>query len=423
MSEQSKLIKRAKKIIKAPPVWLNWVLFISLITIPIIIRYLYNMPLTPLDNSYYYLIKNPDSLYDLLLRNVSFTPIVPWLLGIGSYTFFYLLIKDADKILKAYTLFFFSITPLITTIFTTFQPYSLFLLVTLIAAYTYRKHWSSGLIIALLPAILPFEGCLIALLFIIHGLIKKHELSSATTLIAAPLLIYGEVLLGWSFRLPEISLNIAWFFGEFGGLFGFSLFIILLAWYYIFNDWKTIKKEEVILFAIFFVLSRWLPGLRPIVLMPLSVYAAKGFKEIFETKWVITFLKSTTIVLLICLALFIVIEHQQLIIKSYPTQELDQIINKITREGNIITSPDYAKYIEYKTKRLVVSDILYENIATKAFEKIEQENSPIILITPEMKEGSVWQRNDEGLLFVLNNERFIRTYETQGYELWLYLKV
>lgn len=424
MSEQYEIIKKAKMLIKSPPDWANWLLFIVLISLPPLIRFLKKAPIIALDNSYSFLIKEPRFLYDHLIQLTNYSWIIPWLLGLGSFTLFYLLVKDGKKIVKSYTLFFFTITPLITTIFSTYQPYSLFLFITLLGVYIYRKnYWFSGIIIALLPLILPFEGFLIALLFIIHGLMKKHESCSITLLLSTPLFIYIGLFFNWSLRVPDIDLGIKWFFGEFGGVFGFSLFIVLLAWYYILNNWKTIKKEEVILFILFFILSKWLPGLRPIIIMPMSVYAAKAFKEVFETKWSIEFLKGITVVLLICLGLFIVIEHQQTLINEYPTHNLDLLLGQTNYEGDIVTSDSYANYIKYKTGKEVFSEVLKENIVSKAINQLNKDGLKIIIITPEMKDGLVWQREDEGLLFVLNNERFIRAYQLQGYELWLYFDI
>ncbi|MCD4666797.1 hypothetical protein K8R47_03230, partial [archaeon] len=58
-----------------------------------------------------------------------------------------------------------------------------------------------------------------------------------------------------------------------------------------------------------------------------------------------------------------------------------------------------------------------EEEAMKYFDKYKIN---YILITPEMKRGLVWHREDEGLLHVIkNNEKiFKRIYTKKGIEIW-----
>ena len=65
-------------------------------------------------------------------------------------------------------------------------------------------------------------------------------------------------------------------------------------------------------------------------------------------------------------------------------------------------------------------DIRREN---KAMQFIDKYKIQYFLITPEMKELLVWQREDQGLLFLLeNSENFKKLYQDQGIEVWQVLE-
>jgi len=53
------------------------------------------------------------------------------------------------------------------------------------------------------------------------------------------------------------------------------------------------------------------------------------------------------------------------------------------------------------------------------FTLLRSYNIRYIWITPEMRSGLVWNKDDEGLLFLLkNSETFKKVYSTYGYEIW-----
>ena len=167
----------------------------------------------------------------------------------------------------------------------------------------------------------------------------------------------------------------------------------------------------------------------------LGIFAGFGFYRILIGKWKLELLKDLTIVLILCGLLFSTLSYLKSArdIKFDPTMsEALQGIEKNVENGTILSYPGYGFAIEYYTENPVVADYLSSQKAINLsdtlfrlrnldeFERLaEQNNIKYIVITPEMNQGLVWDREDQGLLFLLkNSESFNSVFDKNGYEVW-----
>ena len=107
-------------------------------------------------------------------------------------------------------------------------------------------------------------------------------------------------------------------------------------------------------------------------------------------------------------------------------------MEKNGKEGNVLSYQGYGFAIEYITGQPVVADSFstekYVNLSNNLFglrniDKVKdlskEYNIRYILITPEMRNGLIWSRNEEGMLFLLkNSENFNKVFDKDNYEVW-----
>lgn len=396
--------------------FLIWALFILATSLPLLVRYLNGAPITPLDGSYAHLLSN-NSLYNVTLHLFP-TILLPLILGLIS---FYLL----TRIIKGYDLILFTITPLVITTFTTHNPAALFFPLVIGAYLVFQTN--KYLALLAIP-LLVFTDALAAsamVLFAIIMLVRQRTLALATIItLAASLLISVKTGFGLTV-FTYVPL-----FGEFGSAFGYSFFILLLGLVFVVQHWRTINASLILFWLLVFVLSGYLVTLRPLVLLPLVLYAAKALYELNSKKWRLAFLKQASFLLLLCLGIFVLIMHIKLLTVATPQEELVDILayaDADPRVGAILITTTYEESARYYAVRKIVAlendDVFWEGISVKDARTFIRENDiRFIVVTPDMIRGDVWQR-DEGFRFLmLNNEKFINVQNIEGYELWLVLQ-
>ena len=413
-------------------------LSILLLVAPLGIRVITGAPITPGDSSYRYVHEAQEILagsngspYAYVLAPFLFFGVpfaLPPLLGILSLlvaaTLLRTLIKDEE--IRSYALLLFAITPLWITISTTHTPLSLFLLLFLVGilAHEHKKSVLTAICIAALPTLLPIAGLLIAGLVIVDGLLSRHERGATMTLIFTTGVVVAGMLRGsW----PPILIDTG-FLEELGGLVSFSVFAIVLAIYGLGTHWGTMKRIRTIVFALLLVAAAWLPGLRTAGMLFVCVAAAWGMKSLFGRRWTLALLRNATILLLACLALFVVITHEQLLVHEAPSRELLAAAREIRiqpHDGTLLTTTDYDEALAYYADIRTVNapeSVLSAVTVTAVHPWLVAQNVRYILVTDEMR-AALWTRDDEGLLFLLeNNEKFITVSKGPDYTLSLFLQ-
>lgn len=369
-------------------------LFLVLLGSPLLFRYLIGHPIIPYDTSYAFM--NSWGLEAWW---------IPPLLGVISFGVLWWILRKKETEKLFYALLLFVITP---ATITTFTSYSAATFIVPLALFAFLSPWTAWGFLSIMMFIDPVAGSFLCLAFALYF---RHRLFSSLAL--APLILLAVV----NISLPVRSA----LFSEFGSNMGYSLFIVLLGAVAAIHSWKRINMLVVSAWAVAFGISAYVEPIRILVLIPLAVYAGSEIVRLLRRSWSLDFLKTASLILLACLALFVTISHTQTTIQAQPQESLIELfspINEDSRNGALLVSPEIRSIAEYHVDREVVAidlddPLLKEVSITKIGPYLVENNARFLLLA----EG------EEGLFFLVNNnEKFIKIAQDQNYSLWLVLQ-
>lgn len=219
---------------------------------------------------------------------------------------------------------------------------------------------------------------------------------------------------------------------DLGGLSGVSFFIFLLALIGLTITWKRKKFNLAYLF---------LPLLIPVYTLSTQTiffisiiiifFATRGFLELLERKWALNNLKKFTIFLLILGIIFSSFTYLERVSAYEPTsanQETLAWIKFNTETDQIVYStPENSAFIEYfaqreafaqfsnKQKENISQQVLSSIYIQELFPLLEENEISLLYLTPKMKTNLP---ADQGLLFLLKNERFKLLHAHEDFEVW-----
>ncbi len=221
---------------------------------------------------------------------------------------------------------------------------------------------------------------------------------------------------------------------DFGGLHGMGFFALLLALIGFVEGWK----QERIAYLFFFIL---LGGflLSSQVVFPLSLiaayFAARAFLRLFERRWMLDSLKRFTFLVLILGVLFSTMTYLERDSRLPPTlgdvQTLTWLKEHSAPSSVVLSIPEYSYFITYFSERTPLeqlhkrplmaqnqnSTIFKAGYITELFPLLEHYNISYIYIPQEMR-GQLTP--DQGLLFLLKNERFKLVHSYESNEVWMF---
>ncbi len=228
---------------------------------------------------------------------------------------------------------------------------------------------------------------------------------------------------------------------DLGAPVGFATFALFLAAVAIFAVWKrrlpySAGHLPVLVLGLCFL---YFPRRFTLYTSPvLAMLAALGFITLWEMEWEVEMIRTLTILLIGCGLLFTGLSYFNRAVNSepYPLQAMALAKLSGEAEGMVFSHPDNGFYIEYFAEKPAYLDGLLSNEGVQKLEHTEtlylnrnlasttalltQEDIRYIFISPSMKVGKVWHRDEEGLLFLLQDSlTFDNVYELPGGEVWL----
>ncbi|MBI2129015.1 hypothetical protein HYU07_02140 [Candidatus Woesearchaeota archaeon] len=403
--------------------------------------------------------------YHLILSKLSFinveyaSKIIPFIAGILCVILLYLILKKLNIDFKErfYILLIFIISPIFVYLFVVSNSDAIALLLNLLAFYFFIHDRKMAFIISgLIFATIPFFGIfhaiialLITLPYISLNKKKARDFSIvATIIIVISLVIYLPLLI--NFGVPRsISLRqnlLQNFVSDFGSLTGLSIFGILLALAGLAVTWKKDYHYSFFyLVAIMsFALSFYIDIFRFYINFLVAVSSGLCLVYISKTKWQFKLIRNLTILILICGLLFSSTSFISRLSAYPPTKEMIKSLewlNGHDDSANIVLS-HYKNgfWIEYYGKKAVLDKnfyftpnlmlaynetetIFYSRNLERTTKLLNKYDVSYIWITPDMKNGEVWNEENEGLLFLFrNNEFFEKIYDEGSIEIWQYKK-
>src|SRR3989344_921473 len=246
------------------------------------------------------------------------------------------------------------------------------------------------------------------------------------------------------FGLDIINKKIYGYLFIFGGEYGLSIFLLFLAFFGLMYLWR--RKYENIVYYLFFVINLFILVLNIKYLiyisLILSILAAHGLKYIYKLRWNSLLIRDITVIILLGgvissgISFLAGNSHQDpndkiynaLLLLREKTNPRDAVlshekygiyINSIANRKNFVdVNKAYAPRAELRYYYL--NKIFHSRDLTNTLKVFNEFRITHILITPEMKNGLVWNTKNEGLLYLLNkNPQYFKLIYNQGcIEVW-----
>jgi len=407
------------------------------------------------------LIQDPNYLfnpYHLVLASAGYfmgldlaSKLIPLLLGLLSVLVFYLILKNfrAGLEQRLFMSLILIISPAFIYLSVISNIHSVPVFLTLLGIYFLLKKNTVYKILSLIAfaAAVSFGifNALLVIAILLAYLIK--EKSKKAIILLCIIILISAAFMPVYFQnktkvLPKESI-LQSSISDLGALIGIGIFNILLAFIGFVLMWRK-KKEHIFIFLPLFVMLISLFYLQPVIIylnFVLAVFAGYALVRITNMDWQVKMIKRLTILLIICGLTFSAISYLNRVNNMQPDNEIIKSLDwlKHYSEPDEIVFSHYSKgfWINYVAERPVVIDKMLEyypnaeekfnasleifysrNLKnTRAF--LNKYNISYIWVDNEMKQGLVWEKEQQGLLFLFrNNETFNNIYNNQGIEIW-----
>jgi len=378
----------------------------------------------------------------LPIQIYSFLPLVLALLTI----FFAFQLSKTSKISPQLLLIFFTfliLTPAFIYTYLTLSAYSLFLFFLACGLYLLSKKQKTKYL-STIPFVLAacfdlISTFLLGMILIILYLKTKKNPQLSLWLIIPTLfililkrlllktpLVYGPFHLQQ--HLPDLI-------SDFGGS-GIGFFLLLLAIVGLTVTWKRKNFSLAYLFLPLLVIT-YLYSTQVILYLAIltTIFATVGFIKLLERDWILTTLKRFTLLIIILGLLFSTLAFLNRISTQSPTSSEQEVLSWIHHntppEAVVFSSPENSYYISYfaqrepfyklhtqnKWKKEQTKQIFAAAYIQDLFPLLEKNKISLLYLTPQMK---TQLGEEQGLLFLLKNERFKLFYSSEGTEVWVF---
>ncbi len=430
---------------------------ILVLAIPLLTNYSIGKPIIMGGESYYHLFqaRNSSSLqfyYAPLGLALQVIPegllfLIPIFLAITSL-FMFIAMMNKTTISKKLTFFFLLILfispPFIFT-FTTISAYSVYLFLVIMGFFLLSKDNVFWHYTAIVPFVCATFFDFYSSIFLIvilatnfylvkeKNTIKHHSILVLTTVVALVnvLILKIPLVLGpfhFEQKIPDLI-------SDLGGLSGINFFTIMLAFLGLFITWK---RKGFYIFYLFLPIAilGYVYNTQTIFHLTILIafFSATGFVKIFQRDWNLVALKKFTFFLLILGLLFSTLTYFERVPEISPSQDDVEVLtwshNNIEINGKVLSIPENSYFIEYFMKQKPFSDINVkgsEKLSQQAlqawyidelFPILEDNNITVIYINQQMIDKLP---NEQGILFLLKNERFKIVHSQRNSEVWLFV--
>ena len=400
---------------------------------------------------------NPYSLllavFGLLISVKIAALLFPVLFGILSVLFIGFLLQKYIKNIKkrAAILLLFILSPVfIYTFSASSLSFLFFIFVISFFLLSLRNSYSLLSMVSFL--FIPFFGllhvlivlCFLVVFYLLTKIEKNHFFASVL------ILLVSSIVLKVSFSVKNSVIVLDFFklfLSDLGAQAGFSIFLLLLTAIGLIVTWKFKYKlwPLYILFIVLTVFSLFIDNVSNIYLNILfCIFAGAGIDYLFKMRWQLKFIKKAAIFLLFLGIIFSATSYDSRVASSSPSIEFIEGINFLEEydlnQGVVLSHPKNGFVIGYFSELPVVIDSNYYTTKHGRFVKddieiifktkhmrdvlplLQKYKIRYVVIDGSMGNGLVWNRLDQGLLFLLqNSEKFKNIYTDTGVEVWEYI--
>jgi len=400
------------------------------------------------------------ALFSMIFGVVLASIIVPFCCGMLSVWLFYLILKKLkfNKLNRIAISLVFILSPVFIYIFSLSTPFCIIVFLDLLGFYLFLKKEKDDFMLSVLVFSLSaffslanlFFVVILALAYVIYNKKSMKKFFSLLLFMSLVFLIhyvniYFNFGITYDFDIFHISL-IQRFVTDLGGLFGFSVFTLLLSILGLAMIWNEKSRfYHVYLIMLFVLIVSFFYNYAVVYSnFVVSILAGMAFAALIKRKWELKFVRNLSIILLFCGILFSAVSYTVRISEDQPNSELMDALDWIKHnsdEGDVVFS-HYTKgfWIQFMTERPVLidsiskesslfaeiiedSEIIFESWDIKETRDLLQKyNTSYILITNDMADGLVWEKQEQGLAYLLrNSETFNKEYSNTHVGVWRYI--
>lgn len=240
--------------------------------------------------------------------------------------------------------------------------------------------------------------------------------------------------------ISAVTLNTSFFeifFVELGGV-GFGFFSLILTLYGIFLSLNKKKKYYVVYSSLIFTLlvyTLFIPFYINYIFIISSFFIWIAIINLYERKWVVEDLKQLSFFLLFSGFLFAFILTNMFIVNQEPNIDLVEKLSTLENlpPGNVLTHEKYGPLIkiyghkpyvdstsvDYNETYQIAQRLFYSRNLIKTKLILNNVTIDYIVITEEMKEGLIWNQEEEGILFLFRDDDLFKLlYKVDQFEVW-----
>lgn len=362
---------------------------------------------------------------------------VPWLLppllAIAVVMISYLLLTAAygQRSMALFAAVALIISPLMSVLATWHAPL-LFCALLVLGAIAIKRFAPVFIAMAILTH--PSFGSLAAVAFMAYAAYRKEWAGSAiiagssTGAVIIAILLFGTrpfhelVFASW-------SANVIF---ELGVPTGVSVFLLILACYGIMVDFMG---RRIVWFSALFALvlaSMVFPSLLIVLTVIIALLVGHAVHRLLVVEWRLSMLQESLLILIGCIALFLVITTMRERLADDPDAALSRTLitlRNTERDGTILTSPEGAPFVRHFSGRepaLEMSDdgdIFLSRDAVRAYSFMESSGVAYVVITDAMRDDLMLE-GDDGILFLLQHSgRFVPIASPGGASVWYFIRL
>lgn len=380
--------------------------------------------------------------------DVNLAIFIPLITGLLSFVLVFFILRKINLSNNEITLsmILFVLTPVFIHKFTTLNPDNFaFPLILLIVLLYLKNSFFAIILVILLSFVNSFLGVLVLLALVAHLIVKSSKkkltvsllISSFSSLIVFLLLNKEAFLVTKGLVLDDVLI-------ELGSVTGYSIPLIILGIIGLINWWeKGIDKTLIAssLFVIFFI-SIFFPEMRLITAFIISVFAGMGINYLISMDWELKEIKQVSLLLIFCIILFSAILTMNTHLTQITPREVDaaKFLYSADSQGKVLSTEDKGfminylsgkevfldgrsfTYEDYEEKSSVVEQIFYARKLSELEDFLVNNSITYLFIHENMKNGEVWSRREEGLLFFLiHSDLFIKLFDNQEVQIYKYI--
>ncbi|MBI4146099.1 hypothetical protein HY489_02060 [Candidatus Woesearchaeota archaeon] len=251
-------------------------------------------------------------------------------------------------------------------------------------------------------------------------LVRRSSADRANIVLVLLLVLF---LTGWYVPAVKSDTGVSEFVSDFGGVYGLSVFALLLSFIgaVVLWEYKRAYFGGFVTLLCLLVGSFFFPGLLVFANAVVCVLSGVALAWLSEHKWHLESIRQASLLVLFCGLLFSGVAHGFEIARSAPSQNFFDVLPVVP--GVVLTHEKYGFWLEYAGHRVLGDLLSYDRETERDMDSLffstdvewtlvllDKYDVSYVLITPEMKQGLVWDRDEQGLAFlVANSEMFKRT--------------